>query len=59
MTTWICATCGVETDSRPEVCPICADDRQYVPSGGQRWRTLEELAASPYQLIVRAIERQL
>lgn len=40
-----CATCGVErAEPLPEVCPICADDRQYVPAGGQRWTTPEESA---------------
>jgi hypothetical protein len=28
------------------VCPICADERQYVPPGGQRWTTLDELASA-------------
>jgi glyoxylase-like metal-dependent hydrolase (beta-lactamase superfamily II) len=27
------------------VCPICADERQYVPSGGQRWTDPEESRA--------------
>ncbi|QOR70653.1 hydrolase [Ruania alkalisoli] len=41
----ICATCAVEYDEpAPEVCPICADERQYLPVGGQRWTTLTELA---------------
>jgi glyoxylase-like metal-dependent hydrolase (beta-lactamase superfamily II) len=41
-----CATCGVErAEPLPEVCPICADERQYVPSGGQRWTTPAESAA--------------
>lgn len=43
-----CAACGVEfgTDeaSLPAVCPICADDRQYVPQEGQRWCTQGQLA---------------
>ncbi len=42
----ICATCGVEYAHRPEVCAICADDRQWVPADGQRWTTLDELAAA-------------
>ncbi|MDO9378196.1 MAG: hydrolase [Nocardioidaceae bacterium] len=49
MTTWICATCGVEhtdTSSPPEVCDICADERQYLPPGGQVWTTHEELSAA-------------
>jgi len=43
-----CATCGVEYGSDdtalPAVCPICADERQYVPATGQRWATQAELA---------------
>lgn len=41
-----CATCGVErAEPLPEVCPICADERQYVPSGGQRWTSPAESLA--------------
>jgi glyoxylase-like metal-dependent hydrolase (beta-lactamase superfamily II) len=41
----ICATCAVERDEpTPEVCPICADERQYVPEDGQKWLTLDGLA---------------
>ena len=29
---------------RPPHCPICEDERQYVPEDGQRWTTLDELA---------------
>lgn len=40
-----CATCGVEYGpDLPEVCPICADERQWVPEGGQAWITQAELA---------------
>lgn len=42
---WSCATCGVEHDATPEVCSICADERQWVPRTGQQWTTLEQLAA--------------
>lgn len=59
MTLRICATCAVEDADRDEplpVCPICADERQYVPPGGQVWTTLEELAAQPYELTVRELE---
>lgn len=45
-TVHLCATCAVETDgprSAEEACPICADDRQYLPPGGQRWTTIAEL----------------
>ncbi|UFU02963.1 hydrolase [Ruania suaedae] len=43
----ICATCAVEYDEPvPAVCPICADERQYVPADGQRWTTVAELRAA-------------
>ena len=41
--TKICATCGTyylsESATPNGICPICADDRQYIPAGGQRWTT--------------------
>ncbi len=46
MPLFICRTCGTqfsETASPPDGCPICLDERQYVPLEGQRWTTLEEL----------------
>lgn len=52
-TTHLCATCAVETDGprTPEqVCPICADERQYLPKGGQRWTTVDELVRDGHVL---------
>lgn len=49
MTNFICETCGAQfaaTESPPEHCPICEDERQYVGHQGQRWTTLEALGAS-------------
>ena len=46
MTTYICATCGVqyeETDAPPEHCLICEDERQYIGIKGQRWTTIPEM----------------
>jgi hypothetical protein len=43
---FICTTCGTqfsESDSEPERCPICEDERQYVGWDGQDWTTLGEL----------------
>jgi hypothetical protein len=42
----ICATCGTHYSASDhyDLCPICADDRQYIPEGGQRWTLPEELA---------------
>ncbi|RZU61328.1 hydrolase [Zhihengliuella halotolerans] len=52
----ICATCGVEREEPlPETCPICADERQYVPASGQEWLALEEMSAS-HELRLRAFE---
>ena len=34
----VCATCGVEREERGLVCPICDDERQFMPPDGvQRW----------------------
>jgi hypothetical protein len=49
-TSIICATCGVEHEEAVGTCEICADERQYVPTTGQRWTTHAELAAQPYEL---------
>ncbi|MGF1468020.1 MAG: MBL fold metallo-hydrolase [Sandaracinaceae bacterium] len=54
MTRFICQTCGTQhadADEPPETCAICLDDRQYVGWEGQRWTTLEELAADHRQRI--------
>jgi hypothetical protein len=34
----ICYTCGTRyAEESPKSCPICDDDRQYVPVSGQKW----------------------
>ncbi len=46
MPNFICVTCGVqyaETESAPEHCIICEDDRQYIGHKGQRWTTIPEM----------------
>ena len=35
------------------MCPICADARQWVPQDGQRWTTMEELAATHVNAVRR------
>jgi hypothetical protein len=45
----ICVTCGTQfahAAAPPAVCPICADERQYVGSGGQQWTTLADLQSA-------------
>ncbi len=56
---WICQTCAVEHAERVDVCAICADERQWVPAGGQQWVTMAELAAAGHRVQVREIEPDL
>lgn len=56
---WICRTCAVEHAGRPAVCAVCADERQWVPPGGQRWTTLGELAAEGRRTVVSELEPSL
>jgi glyoxylase-like metal-dependent hydrolase (beta-lactamase superfamily II) len=48
MPRFVCATCAAQfpdSDAPPAECPICEDQRQYVPESGQRWIALQELTA--------------
>lgn len=54
----ICETCAVEFDEpAPEVCPICVDERQWVPEHGQVWTSLDELAAAGQAVQIDPLER--
>ena len=47
MPAFICTTCGMQyapSEKPPAACPICDDERQYVPPSGQSWTTLETVA---------------
>ena len=47
MPAFICTTCGTQyapSEKPPAACPICDDERQYVPPPGQGWTTLDTLA---------------
>jgi glyoxylase-like metal-dependent hydrolase (beta-lactamase superfamily II) len=49
MPRFVCVTCAAQfpdSDEPPEHCPICTDERQYVPEDGQSWTTLDELATT-------------
>ncbi|HEV7237117.1 MAG TPA: MBL fold metallo-hydrolase [Ktedonobacteraceae bacterium] len=49
---WMCITCGTqfaESENQPETCPICADQRQYIGPGGQKWTTLEAMQGGNYK----------
>lgn len=59
MPAYICRTCGVQHASGaapPPHCPICEDERQYVPPQGQRWTTLQELQAEGRRADIRELE---
>lgn len=59
---WICATCGnhhPEAESPPEVCVICADERQWVPPDGQRWTTPAKLSAAGHRSELHEVEPDL
>jgi hypothetical protein len=47
------------SDSPPERCIICEDERQYVGWGGQRWATMEELLREGRQNVLREEEPNL
>ncbi|WP_433664174.1 MBL fold metallo-hydrolase [Nocardia sp. CA-128927] len=55
----ICQTCAVEHDEVAESCRTCSDERQWVPSAGQQWTTLEKLAAAGHKVAVRELEPDL
>ena len=51
MPAFICVTCGSQfapSDKAPERCPICDEDRQYVPPSGQAWTTHDALERSHF-----------
>jgi glyoxylase-like metal-dependent hydrolase (beta-lactamase superfamily II) len=63
MKKYICTTCGVqypESNSEPEHCLICEEERQYVNPDGQSWTTHDDLVASGnYQNIIKKEEEGL
>ncbi len=67
MADWLCATCAVETtpivtatgEEPPPSCPICEDERQYVPPTGQLWTTLQRLQREGERVTVTQLEPDL
>ena len=43
----ICVACGVQYEPGHDLahCPICEDERQYVPPAGQQWTSLAQMRA--------------
>jgi len=54
----LCATCGVEYGDQPlpEVCLLCADERQWVPRSGQAWTTVGRLAEEGHAVVLEEHE---
>ena len=49
MAHFICGACGTqysESEAPPSSCPVCTDERQFVPAAGQSWTTLDRLIRS-------------
>src|SRR5262245_61732881 len=49
MPAFICSTCGTQyppSEAPPARCPVCEDERQFIPPEGQSWTTLERLRIS-------------
>jgi glyoxylase-like metal-dependent hydrolase (beta-lactamase superfamily II) len=60
MSITVCATCGNHyLEAAPPVCVVCADERQWVPPGGQRWTSLSELVQAGHRSDVREVEPDL
>jgi glyoxylase-like metal-dependent hydrolase (beta-lactamase superfamily II) len=57
MAHYVCLTCGTQfaaTETPPEHCPICEDERQYININGQQWTTLEALQKNHHNIIKNA-----
>jgi hypothetical protein len=47
MTCFICIACGTqfsESSEPPRACPVCEDDRQFVPQSGQEWTDMAAIS---------------
>ncbi|HUA46534.1 MAG TPA: hypothetical protein VMA77_14985 [Solirubrobacteraceae bacterium] len=59
---WICPACGANYPPSPEPparCPLCEDERQWVPPTGQEWKTMDELMRVGYHTELREAEPNL
>ena len=49
MPAFICTACGTQyppSEAPPAQCPVCEDERQFLPPEGQSWTTLDRLRIS-------------
>ncbi|HET6868980.1 MAG TPA: hypothetical protein VFH80_23920 [Solirubrobacteraceae bacterium] len=59
---WVCPTCGANFPPEPAPparCPVCEDERQYVPPTRQVWKTMGELTEDGFRTDVREVEPDL
>lgn len=57
----ICTACGTQFPLSGEpltLCPICADDRQFIPESGQSWTDHPALSAN-YSVITKKLDEHL
>jgi len=56
----ICATCGTQyaPGEVPGLCPICSDDRQFVPESGQAWTSGRQLQQR-HSVLIRQLYPQV
>lgn len=62
MPVWSCKACAVEYPESlepPRECPICLDERQFVPPAGQAWTTFDELSAAGQRVEMDEVEPDL
>lgn len=50
----LCVTCGTQYGGARPDCPICEDERQYVPLTGQAWTTLAKLRGPSHRGSIHA-----
>ncbi len=56
---WICLTCGTQypaSQTSPQGCPICLDQRQYVRHAGQAWTTMAAMQQDGFHNTLRPLE---
>jgi glyoxylase-like metal-dependent hydrolase (beta-lactamase superfamily II) len=59
---YICRTCAVqytESTEPPASCKICDDERQWIPRGGQKWTTLDQLRERGQHFDIRQVAANL
>jgi hypothetical protein len=59
---WICITCGsqfAQSQTPPQACPICLDQRQYIGYEGQQWTTLSAMKGNGFRNMLKEHEPQL